>query len=144
MEVFLAGIIQGSLKAAAIHSQDWREPVRDVLSRYLGDARVYCHYSRHPDSISYDLPEIHRTLREGLDRAGECDLLIAYLPSASMGTALEMYVASVAGAAVVTITPMSANWVVRAYSDVVLEDVESFENFCREGKLSDLLEARAS
>ncbi|MGC9454852.1 MAG: hypothetical protein ACP5HU_08290 [Phycisphaerae bacterium] len=144
MEVFLAGIIQGSLTEAAIHPQDWREPVREALSQCLNDARVYCHYSEHPDSITYELPDIRRTLQEGLDRAADCDLLIAYLPSASMGTALEMYVASAGGAVVVTITPMSANWVVRAYSDAILPDIEAFEEFCRKGKLSELLEADSS
>ncbi len=144
MKVFLAGIIQGSLTEPTIHRQDWREPVRESLRRHLPEARVYCHYSRHPNSITYELPEIRRTLREGLDRAAECDLLVAYLPSASMGTAIEMYLASEAGAAVVTISPMSANWVLRAYSDEILPDLEAFEQYCQSGQLRKLLRSGAS
>lgn len=144
MDVFLAGIIQGSLTEPEIHPQDWREPVCDLLRRHLSEARVYCHYSRHPNSITYELPEIRRTLQDGLDRAADCDLLIAYLPSASMGTALEMYLASAGGAAVVSITPMAANWVIRAYSDAILPDIEVFEDFCRDGKLRELLDSKAS
>ena len=49
MKVFLAGIIQGSKVAAEIHRQDWREPIRELLERYLPAADVYCHYTQHPN-----------------------------------------------------------------------------------------------
>ena len=50
-----------------------------------------------------------------------------------------MYVASQAGAAVVSITPMAANWVVRAYSDCILPDLKTFEAFLAGGELQALL-----
>lgn len=142
MKVFLAGIIQGSLVEAEIHSQDWREPIRRALAAHLPRAEVYCHYSEHPDSITYDLPEIRRTLSDGVDRAGRCDLLIAYVPHASMGTAVEMYEAHRNGAAVVTISPLSVNWVIRAYSDAILPDVEAFEACAASGELAGLIEGK--
>lgn len=127
MNVFLAGIIQGSKVAAEIHQQDWRVPIRTLLDRHLPDADVYCHYSEHPQSIGYDLPKIVETFQDGVDRAAGCDLLIAWLPSASMGTAIEMYEAHRAGAYVVTITPMAANWVVRAFSHEIFPDLAALE-----------------
>jgi hypothetical protein len=133
MKVFLAGIIQGSKVEAAIHTQDWRGPIKAALCRHLPDAEVYCHYSRHPDSITYDLPAIRATLAEGNRKAAECDLLIAYAPSASMGTAIEMYAAARAGAVIWTISPMAANWVVRAYSDRLFPDIAAFEAFLAAG-----------
>jgi hypothetical protein len=144
MNVFLAGIIQGSLVEAEIHDQDWRAPIQDALQRHVPDADVYCHYSRHPDSITYDLPEIRETFAEGLRRAAACDLLVAYLPSASMGTAIEMHVAAAGGAAVLTISPMAANWVIRALSDRIFADVAAFEVFLAGGKLAGLLAAKRS
>ncbi len=142
MNVFLAGIIQGSIAEAKIHSQDWREPIMSALARHLPDADVYCHFSRHPNSITYELPDICQTLADGSDRAGARDLLIAYVPSASMGTAIEMFQASGNGAAVVTISPLAANWVIRAYSDVILPDIDSFEAFLASGKLDELIKAK--
>ena len=139
VKVFLAGIIQGSLKEARIHNQDWREAIKAALARCLPQADVYCHYSRHPNSITYDLPEIRATLAEGNRKAAECDVLVAYLPSASMGTAIEMHEAAGNGAAVLTITPLLANWIVRAYSDDVFPNVEAFEKFLSEGRLQELL-----
>ena len=142
MKVFLAGIIQGSLVEPTIHHQDWRESVKAVLAAHLPEAEVYCHYSRHPESIRYELPDIRRTLAEGNRRAATCDLLIAYLPEASMGTAVEMHEAYACGAVIVTISPMSANWVVRAYSDRLVADLAGLEALTASGDLARLIAAK--
>ena len=143
MNIFLAGIIQGSIAEAKIHSQDWREPIKQAIARCLPQAEVYCHYTQHPNSITYGLDEIKATLADGIARAAACDVLVAYVPSASMGTAVEIYEAARAGAVVLTISPMIANWVLRAYSDRLLATVEEFEAFLAAGGLTQLL-ARAS
>jgi hypothetical protein len=137
--VFLAGIIQGSLVEATIHDQDWRTPVKAALAEHLPQADIYCHYSRHPNSIAYDLPEIRNVFADGLRRARECDLMIAYLPEASMGTAIEMHEAASRGRTIVTITTMDANWVVRTYSDHVVADMDAFVRFVESGDLARLM-----
>jgi hypothetical protein len=142
MEIFLAGIIQGSKVEAEIHPQDWRAAVRDLLARYAPDAEVYCHYSEHPHSITYELREIRATFEDGLRRARRCDVLVAYLPGASMGTAIEMHEAARAGAVVLAITPMAANWVVRHYGDGIFPDLATFETFLAAGELAGLLAAK--
>ncbi len=144
MKVFLAGIIQGSLVEPTIHHQDWREPIKRALAEHLPAADVYCHFSQHPTSITYDLPKIRETFADGNRRAGECDLLIAFVPSASMGTAIEMHEAFAGGAAVVTVTPLSANWVIRAYSDRILLDLAAFEALAASGELADLVASKRS
>ncbi len=142
MNVFLAGIIQGSLSEATIHDQDWRTPIKRILAAHHPDAEVYCHYSVHPNSITYDLPEIKETLADGFQRSADCDLLIAYVPSASMGTAIEIYEAARNNAIVLTISPMAPNWVLRAYSDEIFADTEAFEKFIANGGLSTLQDQR--
>jgi len=142
MNVFLAGIIQGSKVRAVIHEQDWREPIKRALAQHLPNAEIYCHYSEHPNSITYGLDDIQQTLADGIGRAGRCDLLIAYLPSASMGTAIEMYEAHRGGAAVVAITPLAANWVIRAYSDRIVPDIDAFVELAATGELAGLVAGR--
>jgi len=61
-----------------------------------------------------------------LDHTATSDLLIAYVPTAIMGAALEMYVAHQRGVPVVTISPLSVNWVVRTLSRRVFLDMRSF------------------
>ena len=82
----------------------------------------------------------NRKLADGLDRAAACDLLIAYVPSASMGTAIEMHEAYRGGALVVAITPLAANWVIRAYSHRIVADMAGFEALVASGELARLVE----
>lgn len=142
MNVFLAGIIQGSIVEERIHQQDWREPIKQALARHVPQANVYCHYERHPNSITYGMSEIRTTFADGVRRANESDLVVAYLPSASMGTAIEMHEAWHHGAVVLTISPLAANWVVRLYSDRVFPDIESFEAFLAGEEFSALMQAK--
>lgn len=139
MKVFLAGIIQGSLAEPRIHSQDWRGAIRCLLEQHCPQAEVYCHYERHPNSIDYEQPEIVATLEDGNRRAAEADAVVCWLPAASMGTAVEMFVAARAGAAVVAITPLAVNWIVRAYADAILPDLAALERFLAEGRLAELV-----
>ncbi len=142
MNVFLAGIIQGSLSREKIHAQDWREPIKRILSEHLPQSNVYCHYSKHPNSITYRMDDIRSTFADGLARARDCDLLIAYLPSASMGTAIEMHEARRCNSAIVTISPLAPNWVLRIYSDIILPDTDAFEAFAASGDLGRLVEEK--
>jgi hypothetical protein len=70
--------------------------------------------------------QLKETLFAMLDHAAASDLLIACVPTASMGTALEMYVAQQRGVPVVTISPLAENWVVRTLSRRVYPDMANF------------------
>jgi len=142
VKVFLAGIIQGSLQQATIHQQDWRAVVMPMLARHTPAAQVYDHFAAHPAGIDYQLPEIRATLAEGDARCAGSDLVICWLPQASMGTAIEMYLAHKAGALVLAITPMAPNWVIRAYADFILPDLPALEAFLAEGRLEPALAAK--
>ena len=72
--------------------------------------------------------------------AARADVLIAYLPEASMGTAVEMWEAHRAGKPVLTISPLAENWVVRFLSTRVFPSLVAFESFVAEGELEKLFE----
>ena len=133
MNIFLAGIIQGSKTGENIHAQDWRGGIIEAVERYLPEAEVYCHFTEHPNSITYEGDKILDTFEDGLQRAVVADLVIAYIPSASMGTAIEMYEAKRNATPVISITPMETNWVVRLYSDKIFPDIESFAEYLADG-----------
>jgi len=139
MRVFLAGIMQGSLTELGIVPQDWRAAIREVFQRRRPSAEAYCHFAAHPDSVGYDLPDIVETLEAGNRLAAESDVVVCWLPEASMGTAVEMLCAARGGAVVLTITPMAANWVVRAYSDAILADMDALEAFLEDDALEKLM-----
>ena len=140
MRVFICGIIQGSLSELAVHGQDYRERLKQVIQKHLPSAEVYCPVSLHPESLSYDDERAFEVLDESVEAARESDLLIAYLPEASMGSAIEMWEAKKAGAKIISITPLKPNWVVRYASDIVLETIEELEELVKTKAIDRLLQ----
>jgi len=142
--IFVAGIIQGSLRDRSIHAQSYRDRLVGLLRSAFPRAEVYCPIENYPNSLGFS-DEVARATFFGLmERAEQADVLVAYAPEASMGTAIEMWQAHRAGRTVVAISPMSANWSVRFLSDVVLPDVEAFEEFVRSGGFARLLASRGT
>ena len=144
LNVFLAGIMQGSHAEMKIHDQDWRGPIKRALAEHAPEAEVYDHFEHHPRSAGYEMPEIAETLADGIARVAACDVLVAYVPGASMGTAVEMYEAARNGAVVLTVSPLAANWVLLVYSDRTFADVAGLEAFLAAGGLDELLRSRRS
>jgi hypothetical protein len=131
MRVFLCGIIQGSRPDLSVHEQSYRDDLRRLVEKYLPEAEVYCPVSLHPESPSYDDPRAFEVLEESVEAARASDLLIAYVPEDSMGSAIELWEAKRAGVRVVTISPLKDNWVVRYASDIILSDFAEIEGFLR-------------
>jgi hypothetical protein len=141
LTIFLAGIIQGSLPDG-IEPQDWRAPLIDALRAAFPAAEVYDPVAHHPDSLNFDPARAREVFFDLMRRAGEADLLVAYLPSASMGTAIEIWKAYQAGRPVVVVGPLQLNWVVRFCADHVCATVADFTAFAESGALADLVAAR--
>ena len=67
------------------------------------------------------------------------DVLIAYVPEASMGTAIEMWEAHTNARFVITFTPLIHNWVVQITSNVIYENVSAFVDSLRSGEIDRLM-----
>jgi hypothetical protein len=135
---FIAGIMQGSRRDDDICAQDYRTAIRGIVLNRYPEAEVVCPFELYPESPFYDPEEGKRTFLDLVDRAREADLLIAYLPEASMGTAIEMWQAYGAGARILSISPMSENWVVKFLSERVFATMEEFADFVASGGLDDI------
>ena len=135
MKIFLAGIMQGSHLGALLHNQNYREQLKSLLESHLPNAQVYDPLADHTDSLDYDDDRGRAVFMKHNCMCGEVDLLIAFVPEASMGTAIEMWEAHRAGKKVVTISPLSHNWAVRFLSDVVYDDMDAFRDALTSGKL---------
>ena len=68
------------------------------------------------------------------------DVLIAYVPEASMGTAIEMWEAHANARFVITITPLIHNWVVQITSNRVYENTSAFVESLPSGEIDKLIE----
>ncbi len=137
LRFFLAGIMQGSHLGQALHNQHYRDELKDLLREHFRDARVYDPLADHSDSVAYD-DEKGRQVFENHNRmCSEVDVVVAFIPQASMGTAIEMWEAWKAGGYVIAISPLVHNWVVRFCSHVVYSDLEQFERAVRTGEVAE-------
>jgi hypothetical protein len=138
-KIFLAGIIQGSISERAIHAQDYRGRIKELLATYAPAYDSYCPIANHPQSLGYDQQTGRKVFLEHIDMARESDVLIAYVPQASMGTAIEMWEAHNAGRLVLTISPLAENWAIKFLSDRVFPTIGEFESFLASGGLDKAL-----
>jgi hypothetical protein len=139
---FIAGILQGSKRGLEIHDQGYRDVIREILEKDFIDGEVYCPVQKHPDSISYDEEKARDVFFHHLEKVRKSHCLVGYLPEASMGSSIEMWEAFHEKAVIVTITPMTTNWVVSLLSDRVCADMDGFRDFVASGELEQLLRNR--
>jgi len=129
--VFIAGIIQGSCRGKGVWRQDYRSRLKEVLAKAFPHWEIYCPVENHPESVEYTDQEARDTFMYHLDLVKGSSLLVAYLPSASMGTAVEMWEAYREGIPIWTVTPMLENWVIRITSTRIFPTLEALEEFLK-------------
>jgi hypothetical protein len=128
---FLAGIIQGSGTGKLVQNQDYRDKIKALLRRHFPQAKIFDPVEKHPDSVNYDYRTGESVFLGYIKLATECDCMIAYLPEASMGTAVEMWECYKSGVAVWTISPMKENWSVKFLSKRIFESLDDFERYLK-------------
>ena len=141
MKFFIAGIMQGSLVDLKLHTQNYRALLTEWIQNSFDDADVYDPLAGHNDSVDYDETTGKRTFYNHNRMCGhEIDVLIAYAPEASMGTAIEMWEAYRNRKIVITISPMAHNWVIKFCSHLVLESLDAFQAALEDGTILNLLD----
>jgi len=139
VEIFLAGIIQGSIADERIHQQDYRDRLKCALRRALPEATLFCPIENHPNSLGYSFAKGRDVFRFLVDKAARSDVLLAFVPEASMGTAIEMWEAYNRGKLVIAISPLKKNWAIKFLSHRIFGTLEEFEGFVASGGLADLI-----
>jgi hypothetical protein len=141
LRFFVAGIIQGSLPDT-VHPQDYRGEIAGLLRQAFPGAEVFDPVLEYPDSIGYDDATASAAFFDLMDRAGRCDVLVAFVPEASMGTAIELWNAHHAGAYVVCVSGLTLNWVVRYLADMVVPDLAGLARVIGDGTLAEAIRAK--
>ena len=123
-----------------LHDQEYRTRITRLLETHFPNAAVYDPRADHAESLDYD-EATGRTVffRHNL-MCREIDVLLAFVPEASMGTAIEMWEAYQHGAAVVTISPLKHNWAVKFLSHAVYSDLAEFEAALQSGEVGRQIE----
>lgn len=143
MRFFLAGIMQGSLREAALHSQDYRGQVGRLVAAAFPEAAIYDPLAEHTMSLEYDDTTGREVFFHHNALCREVDVVVAFVPEASMGTAIEMWEAHRHGRVVLAISPLAHNWAIKFLSHAVYPDVEAFAAVLVDGTVRRLIEGIA-
>ncbi len=132
---FVAGIIQGSHQKEKIHCQDYRIFIKDILKKYYPDSQIQCSIELYPDSLTYSEEKQRSAFFDLMRKTAAADILLVYLPEASMGSAIEMWESHREGHTIIAISPLDLNWVVRFLATEIVPDLDSFADFVKQGGL---------
>lgn len=136
MRIFLAGIMQGSHLGAVVHNQDYRARLRAMIAKHLPHAEIYDPMADHGNSLEYNEHQGRSVFFYHTRLCSEFEVVISYVPEASMGSAIEMWQAYQHGRAVLTISGLKHNWVVRFLSHEVYADLDEFEEALADGRVA--------
>ena len=137
--IFIAGIMQGSRVDHLIDAQDYRQRIADTLKVNYPGVKISDPFSLHPESVDYEMDQVRETFVSLTSLAGQADVVIAYLPTASMGTAIEMWTAYNANKYIIAVTELKHNWVVKITADEIVPDLDSLLQLLESGRLADIL-----
>lgn len=143
MKIFIAGIMQGSNTSQNIQGQAYRPIIRDAVRANHPDAEIVDPFTLFPGAEAFDDRRAKQVLLEMAAEAGTSDIVIAYLPQASLGTALEMVRAYDNGKTVISISPMEQNWFIRAVSARIFPTLDEFCTWVRHTDLAELVDMPA-
>jgi len=142
VRVFIGGVMQGSKRGKEIGDQGYRQAITRVVKAQHPDAEITDPHALFPNSVGFDDDRARRVFFELVEQAARADVVVVFLPEASMGTALEMVRAYDAGTPVVSISPMEKNWFIRFLSRRVFPTLEAFSDWVAEGGLETILNPR--
>ncbi len=137
MRIFLAGIMQGSHRSAALHDQHYRGRLKELLKEHLPDADVYDPLADHAGSLEYGDDKGREVFTDHCQMCTEVDVVLAFVPEASMGTAIEMWQAMQNARAVITISPLTLNWVIKYVGHHNYVDEDAFVAALTSGEVAE-------
>jgi len=139
--IFIGGIIQGSLPND-VHDQLYRKHIFELLKKRWPKANIFDPVSAYPESLSYSFDKGRDAFFDLMSKSGKADMLIAFVPEASMGTAIEMWNAYNAGNIVIAVSPLIENWVIKFLADAVVPDLEALEVLLMSDTMDEILKKK--
>ncbi|MCB8945171.1 MAG: hypothetical protein H6658_15605 [Ardenticatenaceae bacterium] len=139
MHIFIAGVMQGVRQDDQIDDQFYRIRIRQALEAYVPGVRITDPWALNPESVYYDDNQARHTFLTMTQEAGRADLLIAYLPRPSMGTAMEMWEAFRTQTYIIAVTPLVHHWAVRFTANEIVPDLDSLLGAIENGRITQLL-----
>ena len=137
LRIFFSGIMQATRTDDQIEDQHYRVRLRSAFQTCLPDAQIIDPWAENPDSVNYGEDQARHTFLSMVRSAKDVDLLVAYIPTASMGSAMEMWQAFENNVYVITISPMIHHWAIRFSSHEIFPDLDTFLDLLENGRFTE-------
>jgi hypothetical protein len=142
MRIFIGGVMQGSHRGKDINDQNYRQTISQMIKAQHPTAEIVDPWALFLNSIDYDDDRACQVLYEMAEEAARADAVLAYLPEASMGTALEIVRACDASTPVICISPLTENWFIRCFSQRVFSSLEAFGDWVKASGLATIVNSK--
>jgi hypothetical protein len=139
MKIYISGVMQGSIKGHGIGEQGYRQIISEAVRILHPHAEIYDPFTVFPGAAEFDDQQSKQALFEMADAAASADIVIAYLPEASMGSALEMIRSYDNGKMIISISTLKKNWFIRGVSTKIFHSLDDFCVWVAETNLGDLI-----
>lgn len=136
MKVYISGVVHGSHADGSIFDQSYREQIRNALQERYSDVSIVSPVSEREHDRGRDVLE-GRFFGQ-IQQALTANVIVAYLPEASMGAAIEMWEGYKNSRPLIVISPLE-NWSVKFLASRVYPDLNAFISAIGGGDLDELL-----
>lgn len=134
LRVFIAGVMQSNRQDRLIDDQNYRMKIATALKNRIPEVKIIDPWAENQNSMHYDEEQARHTFLSMTVKASEADLLIAYLPQPSMGTAMEMWQAYQANTTIIAVTPFVHHWAIRFTASQILPDLDALFALLENGR----------
>lgn len=134
LRVFIAGVMQSNRQDRLIDDQNYRLKIAAALKKRIPDVKIIDPWAENQNSMHYGEEQARHTFLSMTVKASEADLLIAYLPQPSMGTAMEMWQAYQANTTIIAVTPFVHHWAIRFTASQILPNLDALFALLENGR----------
>lgn len=130
MQIYLGGAIQGSNKDISIVDQDYRAIIKEFFINLEPNLKVYCPFDDGGKISDTDSDEyVKELMLRFLENVKKSDIFIGIFPTASNGTAIELYEAWNSNIPAFVISPLAKNIALRSFATKIFPDINDFKLF---------------
>ena len=135
MKVFIAGVMQGNKKNGRIHNQNYRQEIVKALGYIIDNLEIIGPGINSTDKSKLTDKQVSEIFFSSCSAVRKADIMITFVPEASMGTAVEMWEAWKNNVPIITISRLKYNWVIKLLSTKLYSTIAELSQGIKAGDL---------
>lgn len=137
---YISGMMQGSQNGLRIHDQRYRIEIKTAIKTFFPESKIVCPFEIFSSRKNIFSKNIEKEFTKMVELAGQADVVISFIPEASMGSAVEIWTAHNKGRIVIAISKMKNNWLLISGADIIIPSIKALYNLFKNGWLEKKLQ----